>query len=58
MADIVQSESDENEEVKDFSKGYLTLPFEGEQFKKFIASLLGKPQSISKRISGTFEVHL
>ena len=58
MTDIIQSDSDENEEPKNFSKGYLTLPFEGEQFKNFIASLLGKPQSISKRISGTFEVQL
>jgi hypothetical protein len=58
MTKIIHSDSVENEEPKNFSKGYLTLPFEGEQFKKFIASLLGKPQSISKRISGTFEVHL
>lgn len=58
MTEIIQSDSEEREDPKNFSKGYLTLPFEGEQFKNFIASLLGKPQSISKKISGTFEVHL
>ncbi len=46
------------EEVKDFQKGYLTLPFDGDQFAGFITGLLGKPQAITKRIKGNFEVHL
>jgi hypothetical protein len=37
-------------------KGYVALPFDGEQFKDFIRGLLGSPQSITKTISGTFEV--
>lgn len=47
----------EIEEVKDFQKGYLTLPFNEEQFQSFIR-LLGTPQTITKRIKGNFEIHL
>jgi hypothetical protein len=52
-----QKESD-IEKVQDFQKGYLTLPFNEEQFKDFIKGLLGTPQTITKRIKGNFEVHL
>jgi hypothetical protein len=44
--------------LKNFSKGYITFPISDEQFKKFIVGLLGKPQTISKRIKGNFEIHL
>ncbi len=43
--------------IKEPQKGYITLPFDNDQFKEFISGLLGKPQSISKQISGTFEIH-
>lgn len=36
--------------------GQVALPFNENQFKDFIISLLGKPQTITKRIPGTFEV--
>jgi hypothetical protein len=59
MSEITIINSDnESQEPKNFSKGYLTFPFNGEQFKDFITGLLGKPQTISKRISGNFEIHL
>lgn len=48
----------EGEELKNFTKGYLTFPLDGEQFKDFISGLLGKPQSITKSIIGNFEIHL
>lgn len=44
--------------VQDFQAGYLTLPFEKGQFKEFVSSLLGQPQTINKIISGQFEIHL
>lgn len=46
------------EVIHDFQKGYLTLPFNDEQFKEFIKGLLGTPQTITKRIRGNFEIHL
>lgn len=49
---------EEGNAPQNFSKGYLTFPFESEHFKDFITGLLGKPQTISKSISGTFELHL
>jgi hypothetical protein len=45
-------------EIHDFQKGYLTLPFDETQFKDFITGLLGKPQTITKRMKGTFEIHI
>src|SRR5579872_726968 len=45
-------------ELKDIQKGYLTLPIDEDDFKGFIAGLLGKPQTITRRIGGTFEIHL
>jgi hypothetical protein len=44
--------------VSDLQKGFLTLPFDEEQFKEFVTGLLGTPQKISKRIRGNFEIHL
>jgi hypothetical protein len=38
--------------------GYVTLPFDQEQFKDFVIGLLGKPQTIEQRIYGKFEVKL
>jgi hypothetical protein len=48
----------EQEELKNYSKGYLTLPFDQDQFKHFISGLLGTPQTITRRLKGNFEVHL
>jgi len=39
-------------------KGFLTLPFDDEQFKAFISGLLGNPQTITKRIRGLFDLNL
>lgn len=58
MAEITLINPDDNKDPKNFQKGYLTFPFDSGQFKDFITGLLGKPQSISKRISGNFEIHL
>jgi hypothetical protein len=38
------------------SEGTVVLPCEPDQFRDFIAGLLGRPQTISRRISGPFEV--
>lgn len=46
------------EVVHDFQKGYLTLPFNQDQFQTFIKGLLGTPQTITKRIRGNFDIHL
>lgn len=37
-------------------QGYVVLPFNQEQFKEFITSLLGSPQSITKQTSGSFTI--
>jgi hypothetical protein len=59
MSEITIVNHDNDDKLpKNFSKGYLTFPLVGEQFKDFISGLLGKPQSISKHISGNFEIHL
>jgi hypothetical protein len=44
--------------VHDIQSGYLALPFNQEQFKEFVKGLLGTPQTITKRIKGTFELQL
>lgn len=36
--------------------GQVSLPFNKEQFKNFIVSLLGKPQTITKKYRGNFEL--
>lgn len=38
--------------------GYLRLPFDHEQFRDFIKGLLGKPQSITKSIVGSYEIEV
>lgn len=48
-----------NDEVKIIPAepaGQVALPLNEEQFKDFIVSLLGKPQTISKRFRGSFEI--
>jgi len=52
-----QNEIAETTEIHDFQKGFLTLPFNGDQFAVFIKGLLGTPQTITKRIRGNFEIH-
>ena len=54
----IVNQEETNDEPKNFGKGYLTFPFDGEQFKDFVTGLLGKPQTINKRITGNFEIHL
>lgn len=49
-------ENYQNSEPKKSSAGQVALPFNEEQFKDFIVSLLGKPQTISKRFTGTFDI--
>ena len=51
-------ENSQLEEVKDLQDGYLTLPFNENQFQSFIKSLLGTPQTINKSILGTFEIQM
>jgi hypothetical protein len=46
------------EDPKDFQKGYLSLPFDGDQLHSFIKGLLGTPQTITRNIWGCFEIHL
>lgn len=59
MADLTfQPNNDEENKIHDFSKGYLSFPFNGDQFKEFIKGLLGKPQTITKYMYGNFEIHL
>jgi len=41
-----------------YTGGYVALPFDQEQFRDFVVSLLGRPQTIEKRIYGRFEVGL
>ena len=38
------------------TSGQVALPFNEDQFKDFIVSLLGKPQTISKSFNGSFEI--
>jgi hypothetical protein len=42
----------------DNQNGYLTLPFNENQFKDFVTGLLGKPQTLTKKVSGNFEIYL
>jgi hypothetical protein len=39
-------------------KGFVSLPFNEDQFKEFVVGLLGRTQSISRIISGSFELSL
>ena len=40
------------------SGGYLTLPFDQDQFKDFVIGLLGKPQEFNKKFIGQFQLTL
>ncbi|NER99720.1 MAG: hypothetical protein F6J86_38920 [Symploca sp. SIO1B1] len=42
----------------DYKKGYLTLPFSQDQFREFISGLFGKPEQLTREISGNFEIEL
>lgn len=42
---------------QDGHSGQVALPFNESQFKDFIVSLLGKPQTITKRFRGSFEIN-
>lgn len=44
--------------TEDFRSGYLSLPFDQDQFKDFITGLLGRPQSINRKIYGEFDLQL
>lgn len=48
----------ESNKLENYSKGYLAIPFEGDEFNNFIIGLLGKPQQITKIIRGNFDIHL
>ena len=37
-----------------YTEGYITLPVTEEQFRDFIKSLLGRPETLEKRIKGNF----
>jgi hypothetical protein len=39
-------------------KGFISLPFNEDQFKEFVVGLLGRTQSISRIIRGSFELSL
>lgn len=47
----------ENSQTVQKVAGQVALPFDDEQFKDFIVSLLGKPQTITKYIRGSFEIN-
>src|SRR6185436_4636512 len=38
------------------SQGYVTLPFNNDEFKEFVVGLLGKPQTIDGIVKGAFEI--
>lgn len=51
-------ENDSQKEILGQSEeGYITLPYNKGEFKQFIESLLGNPQSINKSIPGIFEIN-
>lgn len=52
-----EQESSENQLIN-YAGGYVTLPFNQDQFRDFVISLLGRPQTIEKRAYGKFEVNL
>src|SRR5689334_3077178 len=41
-------------QVRETAQGHVTLPFGKEEFRDFIQSLLGAPQSITRQLAGTF----
>jgi len=51
---MIEKSQDSNIDNK--TSGEIALPFNEDQFKDFIVSLLGKPQTITKRFTGTFDI--
>ena len=50
-------EENDNLEISNTDhSGQVALPFNEDQFKDFIVSLLGKPQTISKHLRGNFSI--
>lgn len=47
----------ENTPPKVSTSGQVALPFNEDQFKDFIVSLLGKPQTITKYLRGSYEIN-
>ena len=52
------SKEENKPKILNTQKGYLALPFGEGQFREFVKGLLGKPQTITKRIIGNFEIEL
>jgi len=48
----------ENKEKMISTSGQVALPFNEDQFKDFIVSLLGKPQTITKNFRSSFEINI
>lgn len=46
------------DEITPSTKGALVIPCSADQFGRFMSNLLGKPQTISKAISGAFDIKL
>ena len=53
---VLNTEIIEKEKEKEKSQFAIALPCEPENFSDFISGLLGKPQTISKAYSGSFEI--
>lgn len=58
MNNIIQIKTSEPEDLSNStnSSGFLSIPLSTNQFKEFIISLLGTPQTISKRFEGVFDI--
>lgn len=52
----IQKDPNSQIQTNDENVGQVSLPFNETQFKDFIVSLLGKPQTITKRFRGSFEL--
>ncbi|MFI5159065.1 MAG: hypothetical protein ACHQF4_09380 [Sphingobacteriales bacterium] len=58
MTEITIINEGDSNQLHNFSKGYLTFPFDADQFKNFITGLLGRPQTITKYFHGNFTLFL
>ncbi|MBU1101154.1 MAG: hypothetical protein KKA84_12195 [Bacteroidetes bacterium] len=52
-----EAETDKEQILNQTEEGFITLPVNDGEFKNFIKSLLGNPQSISKGMFGIFEIN-
>ena len=43
-------------QITSVEEGFVVLPMTGDQFKEFVKSLLGNPQTISKNFAGSFDI--